>query len=298
MVRTDAWLDAIGGTEFLVELRRLGKAPVRSGLGRSPLPPRRQRQSLRKPERSDPTATATPATPTSRTTSITRTSTASHPASRSPSASQAPSAASCSAPTATSSTSASTSTTSTAPQREAVIIRDRLCRDEGCGLPGRDCQIDHLIPRAKAAPPPPRTATECRSGHACPPRSLPAPLPLMIERAGHWAPTRRKRGMRGGPSTRRSKPTAAPEADAADDQRDDDHDEEQEQDLHSRHLPEGVALRPAPRPGGSRGARVDLDQARNLQLLLTVSCSYRYRYRIGPKTTKGVSDADAYRSVP
>ncbi len=288
MVRIDAWLDAIGGTEFLVELRRLGKAPVRSGLGRSPLPPRRQRQSLRKPERSDPTATATPATPTSRTTSITRTSTASHPASRSPSASPAPSAASCSAPTATSSTSASTSTTSTAPQREAVIIRDRLCRDEGCGLPGRDCQIDHLIPRAKAAPPPPRTATECRSGHACPPRSLPAPLPLMIERAGHWAPTRRKRGMRGGTINTTVKADRGPGS-----------------RRRRRRAGAGSSF-PAPtrgggaqtcaRPGGSRDAL--RRTSANLQLLLTVSCSSRYRYRIGPKTTKGVSDADAYRSVP
>ncbi len=38
------------------------------------------------------------------------------------------------------------------PLREAVIIRDRFCRDEGCGLPGRDCQIDHVIPRSKGGP--------------------------------------------------------------------------------------------------------------------------------------------------
>ena len=35
------------------------------------------------------------------------------------------------------------------PLREAIVIRDRFCRDEGCGLPGRDSQIDHVIPRSK-----------------------------------------------------------------------------------------------------------------------------------------------------
>jgi 5-methylcytosine-specific restriction endonuclease McrA len=29
------------------------------------------------------------------------------------------------------------------------MLRDRFCRDEGCGLPGRDCQIDHVTPRSK-----------------------------------------------------------------------------------------------------------------------------------------------------
>ncbi len=51
------------------------------------------------------------------------------------------------------------------PLREAVIIRDRFCRDEGCGLPGRDCQIDHVIPRSKGGP----TAEpngECKCGTA------------------------------------------------------------------------------------------------------------------------------------
>jgi len=38
------------------------------------------------------------------------------------------------------------------PLREAIIIRDRFCRDQGCGLPGRDCQIDHIIPRSKHGP--------------------------------------------------------------------------------------------------------------------------------------------------
>lgn len=32
--------------------------------------------------------------------------------------------------------------------REAVIIRDRECRDPGCAVPGRHCQIDHVVPRA------------------------------------------------------------------------------------------------------------------------------------------------------
>ena len=51
------------------------------------------------------------------------------------------------------------------PLREAVIIRDRFCRDEGCGLPGRDSQIDHVIPRRKGGP----TAEsngECKCGTA------------------------------------------------------------------------------------------------------------------------------------
>lgn len=38
------------------------------------------------------------------------------------------------------------------PLREAVVIRDRFCRDVGCGLPGRDCQIDHVIPRSRGGP--------------------------------------------------------------------------------------------------------------------------------------------------
>ena len=49
------------------------------------------------------------------------------------------------------------------PIREAVIIRDRFCRDEGCGLPGRDCHIDHIQPRSKHGP----TAVsngECKCG--------------------------------------------------------------------------------------------------------------------------------------
>ena len=51
------------------------------------------------------------------------------------------------------------------PLREAVILRDRFCRDDGCGLPGRDCQIDHVIPRSKGGP----TAEangECKCGTA------------------------------------------------------------------------------------------------------------------------------------
>ena len=36
----------------------------------------------------------------------------------------------------------------TGPLREAVIIRDRECRDPGCAVPGRHCQIDHVVPRA------------------------------------------------------------------------------------------------------------------------------------------------------
>lgn len=38
------------------------------------------------------------------------------------------------------------------PIREAIIIRDRTCRDEGCGLSGRDCHIDHIHPRSKGGP--------------------------------------------------------------------------------------------------------------------------------------------------
>ena len=29
--------------------------------------------------------------------------------------------------------------------REAIILRDRFCRGTGCGVPGRDCEIDHDI---------------------------------------------------------------------------------------------------------------------------------------------------------
>lgn len=36
--------------------------------------------------------------------------------------------------------------------REAVIIRDRVCRDPGCAVPGRHCQIDHVIPRSRGGP--------------------------------------------------------------------------------------------------------------------------------------------------
>lgn len=32
--------------------------------------------------------------------------------------------------------------------REAVRLRDRTCRDPGCVVPGRHCQIDHVIPRS------------------------------------------------------------------------------------------------------------------------------------------------------
>ena len=49
------------------------------------------------------------------------------------------------------------------PLREAVIIRDRFCRDEGCGLPGRDCQIDHVIPRSKGGPTA-ETNAQCQCG--------------------------------------------------------------------------------------------------------------------------------------
>ena len=51
------------------------------------------------------------------------------------------------------------------PLREAIILRDRFCRDDGCGLPGRDCHIDHVIPRSKGGP----TAEangECKCGSA------------------------------------------------------------------------------------------------------------------------------------
>lgn len=38
------------------------------------------------------------------------------------------------------------------PIREAIIIRDRTCRDEVCGVPGRDGHIDHIHPRSKGGP--------------------------------------------------------------------------------------------------------------------------------------------------
>lgn len=52
------------------------------------------------------------------------------------------------------------------PLREAVIIRDRECRDPGCAIPGRHCQIDHIIPRSRGG----RTAIDnlrcqCASGN-------------------------------------------------------------------------------------------------------------------------------------
>lgn len=49
------------------------------------------------------------------------------------------------------------------PLREAVVIRDRFCRDVGCGLPGRDCQIDHVIPRSRGGPTA-ATNGECKCG--------------------------------------------------------------------------------------------------------------------------------------
>ena len=36
--------------------------------------------------------------------------------------------------------------------REAVRLRDRTCRDPGCVVPGRHCQIDHVIPRSAGGP--------------------------------------------------------------------------------------------------------------------------------------------------
>ena len=36
--------------------------------------------------------------------------------------------------------------------REAVTIRDRECRDPGCAVPGRHCQIDHIVPRSRGGP--------------------------------------------------------------------------------------------------------------------------------------------------
>ena len=49
------------------------------------------------------------------------------------------------------------------PLREAVVIRDRFCRDPGCGLPGRDCQIDHRVPRSRGGPTA-ATNGECKCG--------------------------------------------------------------------------------------------------------------------------------------
>ena len=40
----------------------------------------------------------------------------------------------------------------TAARLEAVFIRDRECRDPGCAVPGRHCQIDHVIPRSRGGP--------------------------------------------------------------------------------------------------------------------------------------------------
>ncbi|MBL8777753.1 MAG: DUF222 domain-containing protein [Acidimicrobiales bacterium] len=51
------------------------------------------------------------------------------------------------------------------PLREAIIIRDRFCRDDGCGLPGRDCQIDHRVPRSRGGPTA-ATNGECKCGTA------------------------------------------------------------------------------------------------------------------------------------
>ncbi|MCB1016148.1 MAG: DUF222 domain-containing protein [Acidimicrobiales bacterium] len=36
--------------------------------------------------------------------------------------------------------------------REAVILRDRVCRDPGCTVPGRHGQIDHVVPRSRGGP--------------------------------------------------------------------------------------------------------------------------------------------------
>jgi hypothetical protein len=49
------------------------------------------------------------------------------------------------------------------PLREAVIIRDRFCRDPGCGLPGRASQIDHIQPRSRGGPTAERNG-ECKCG--------------------------------------------------------------------------------------------------------------------------------------
>ena len=53
----------------------------------------------------------------------------------------------------------------TGPLREAIIIRDRFCKDEGCGVPGRECQIDHVIPKSRGGPTSERNG-ECKCGTA------------------------------------------------------------------------------------------------------------------------------------
>ena len=53
----------------------------------------------------------------------------------------------------------------TGPLREAIIIRDRFCKDEGCGVPGRDCHIDHVIPRSRGGPTSERNG-QCKCGTA------------------------------------------------------------------------------------------------------------------------------------
>ncbi len=40
----------------------------------------------------------------------------------------------------------------TGPLREAIIIRDRWCKDPGCRVPGRHCHIDHVVPRSRGGP--------------------------------------------------------------------------------------------------------------------------------------------------
>ena len=52
------------------------------------------------------------------------------------------------------------------PGKEAVRIRDRECRDPGCSIPGRHCEIDHLIPRSRGGPTSVRNCRcECRTGN-------------------------------------------------------------------------------------------------------------------------------------
>ncbi len=51
----------------------------------------------------------------------------------------------------------------TGPLREAIIIRDRFCKDEGCGVPGRDCHIDHIIPKSRGGPTSERNG-QCKCG--------------------------------------------------------------------------------------------------------------------------------------
>lgn len=51
------------------------------------------------------------------------------------------------------------------PLREAIIIRDRYCKDPGCGVPGRDCHIDHVIPRSRGGPTSERNG-QCKCGTA------------------------------------------------------------------------------------------------------------------------------------